>query len=163
MQAITKIVDEMLQMAERGSSDFYPKTGAIYPNQFLSKIIYSQRNNVRPDIELLYTTKVINRFSIHTNQEGVRKIIDHLLSNAIKFTDKGFIELHCELSPDQKHVLISVTDPGRGIEQEKQEKIFEQFYKADMFQQGIGLGLTVSKKIARKLGGDLILTGRRTY
>ena len=41
--------------------------------------------------------------------------------------------------------------------QEQQEKIFEGFYKIDAFQQGIGLGLTVSKKIAQKLGGDLVL------
>ena len=162
VQAITNIVDEMLQMAERGSSDFYPKTGYLYPNHFLADLIYSQRNHVNSNIELYYTTKVINRFSIHTNQDGVKKIIDHLLSNAIKFTTQGFIELHCEEAPDKKHVLITLTDTGCGIAPEKQEKIFEQFYKVDMFQQGIGLGLTVSKKIARKLGGDLVLDNNYT-
>ena len=77
------------------------------------------------------------------------------------FTSKGYIELHCEESPDKKHLLISVTDTGSGIMPEEQDKIFEQFFKADAFSQGIGLGLTVSKKIAQKLGGDLILD--KTY
>ena len=52
-------------------------------------------------------------------------------------------------------VIITLTDTGCGISKEEQEKIFDQFYKSDAFQQGIGLGLTVSKKIAQKLGGDL--------
>ena len=52
---------------------------------------------------------------------------------------------------------VSISDTGKGISKEKQDKIFEGFYKEDSFQQGIGLGLTVSKKIAHKLGGDLTL------
>ena len=54
-------------------------------------------------------------------------------------------------------MLISVTDTGKGISKEEQEKIFESFYKSDTFEQGIGLGLTISQKIARKLGGNLLL------
>lgn len=157
VQAITNIVDEMLQTAEKGSTDFYNNTGTIHPNQFLSSLIYSKRNEVSPKIELYYTTKIINRYTIQTNQDGVQKIVEHLINNAIKFTTEGYIEVHCEESPSKDHLLISVSDTGSGVAPEKQEKIFEQFFKADSFQQGIGLGLTVSKKIAQKLGGDLIL------
>jgi signal transduction histidine kinase len=161
VKSITNIIDEMLQMAEKKSANFYNKTDTILPNQLLSALIYSRRNSVSANIELYYTTKVINRFSIQTNEEGLRNIVNQLINNAIKFTSKGYIELHCEESPDKKHLLISVTDTGSGIMPEEQDKIFEQFFKADAFSQGIGLGLTVSKKIAQKLGGDLILD--KTY
>ena len=155
--AITNIVDEMLQMAEQGSNEFYPRTGSIYCNKFLSQILYSYRDTVNPDIELAYTTKVLNRFSFNTNQEGVKKIMEHLIHNAIKFTTKGMIEVNCRQSEDLKDVIITVSDTGCGVALENQDKIFEQFYKVDSFEQGIGLGLTVSRKIARKLGGDLTI------
>ena len=155
VDAITLIVDEMLQMAEQGSSGFYPKTGTVFLNSFLSQIVYTFQQKVSSGVELRYTTQVINRLSILTNRDGVEKIVGHLLQNAIKFTSHGSIVLNC--AQEGNVVQISVTDTGTGIPQEKQERIFEQFYKVDSFRQGIGLGLTVSKKIAQKLGGDLVL------
>lgn len=157
VQAITNIIDEMLRMADKESNEFYPKSGSIYPNSFLSAMLYEHRNKVSGAIELTYTSKVINRFQIETNEEGLRKIMEHLIQNAIKFTSKGFIEVHSELSEDQKLLLVSVKDTGVGVSSEQRKRIFEAFYKANAFQQGIGLGLAVSKKIAKKLGGDLTL------
>jgi len=155
VDAITLIVDEMLQMAEQGSSGFYPKTGTVFLNSFLSQIVYTFQQKVSSGVELRYTTQVINRLSILTNSDGLEKIVNHLLQNAIKFTPHGSIVLNC--AQDGRYINISVTDTGMGIPTEKQSKIFEQFYKVDAFQQGIGLGLTVSRKIAQKLGGDLTL------
>lgn len=157
VQAITNIIDDMLNMAERESNEFYPKSSRIYCNQFLSALLYEHREKVNAAIELKYTTRVINRYQIETNEEGVRKVLTHLIQNAIKFTQKGFIELHCEEDPKGHYLLISLTDTGRGIAKDQQDKVFDSFYKSDMFDQGMGLGLTVSKKIAHKLGGDLTL------
>ena len=155
VQQITTIVDEMLRIADKESNEFYPKSDTIYCNQFLSSIIYKYRDRVNANIELRYTSKLLNRFQVETNKEGLFKVVDHLVSNAIKFTTKGFIELHCEASGT--HLMVSVTDTGCGIPKEQQSKIFSNFFKADSFRQGIGLGLAVSKKIAKKLGGDLTL------
>ena len=157
VQAITDIIDDMLNMAERESNEFYPKSSRIYCNQFLSALLYEHREKVNADIELKYTTRVINRYQIETNEEGVRKVLIHLIQNAIKFTQKGFIELHCEEDAKGHYLLISLTDTGRGIAKDQQDKIFDSFYKSDMFDQGMGLGLTVSKKIDHKLGGELTL------
>ena len=157
VQAITNIVDEMLRVADKESNEFNPKQDKIYCNPFLSTLLYSFREQVSGAIELKYTTRVINRFQLQTNEEGLRKILTELIKNAIKFTKEGYIELHCCQSADEKHIEISLADTGIGITAEQREKIFQGFYKADAFQQGIGLGLTVSKKLAQKLGGDLTL------
>ena len=157
IKAITDIVDDMLRVADKESNDFYPKTGTIYCNQFFSGILYEHRDRVSSHIELNYTTKVINRFQLETNTEGLRKILDQVIHNAIKFTKEGHILMHCEQSADGKRVLVSIEDTGCGIPKDQQDQVFEGFYKGDVFEQGIGLGLTVSKKIARKLGGDLVL------
>ena len=156
-KAITNIVDELLHLSEQESSEYYTKKDDILCNKVFSELIYSNRRRVSSSVELRYTTSLLNRFTLHTNEASVTNIVNHLLENAIKFTNHGFIELHCRLSDDEKMVEISVTDTGSGIDPNKRKKIFEQFYKADHFTQGIGLGLTVSKKIAQKLDGDLIL------
>jgi signal transduction histidine kinase len=156
-KAITNIVDEMLRVADKESNEYASRDDKLYCNNFFSALLYSYRDKVSSAIELNYTTRLMNRFQLETNEEGVRKIIDHLIQNAIKFTRKGQINLHCELSGDNTMLLVSLNDTGTGIKAEVRDKIFEGFYKADTFQQGIGLGLTVSKKIAKKLGGDLTL------
>ena len=159
VKAITGIVDELLQVANTESMQEYVRYDTVLCNQYLSNLIYGHRDDVSADVELRYTTRVINRFAIQTNQDMMEKIIEHLLGNAIKFTKQGFIELNC--AQKGNNVIISLTDTGCGIPAEKQDEVFEQFAKADIFQQGIGLGLTVSRKMAQKMGGDLKLD--KTY
>ena len=157
VQAITTIVDEMLRVADKESNDFDPHSSQIYCNQFFSSLLYKHRGHVNSNIDLDYTTRVINRFQITSSKEGLTKIIDQLMQNAIKFTTRGSIKMHCELTDNEQKLLLSITDTGKGIAPEARDKIFQGFYKVDAFKQGIGLGLTVSKKIAQKLGGDLTL------
>ena len=156
-KAITNIVDDMLYLSEKESSVYYAKNDQMLCNKILSELIYSYRGKVSPFVELIYNTKVINRFTINTNQNAVVTIVDHLIQNAIKFTNKGSITLSCRSTDNEEMVEISVTDTGRGIKPEMRKQIFEQFIKEDRFQQGMGLGLTVSRKMAQKLGGDLVL------
>lgn len=156
-KAITNIVDDMLYLSEKESSIYYAKNDQMLCNKILSELIYSYRGKVSPFVELIYNTKVINRFTINTNQNAVVTIVDHLIQNAIKFTNKGSITLSCRSTDNEEMVEISVTDTGRGIKPEMRKQIFEQFIKEDRFQQGMGLGLTVSRKMAQKLGGDLVL------
>jgi signal transduction histidine kinase len=157
ISAITTIIDELLNLSQQESGEYYTKNDIVFCNKVFSNILYSNRDKISPFIELVYTTDVMNRFTIRSNEKAITKIIDHLIQNAIKFTLKGSIVLHCCLSDDQQSVKVSVSDTGRGIDNHMRDKIFEQFFKIDHFKQGMGLGLTVSKKIAQKLGGDLEL------
>ena len=153
--AIINIVDELLQIADTESQQNFARYDEVLCNQFLSGIIYGFRDEVNANIELRYTTQVINRFTLKTNAETLRQILEHLIDNSIKFTQRGFIEMNC--SQEENKVIITITDTGSGIPADQQDKVFEQFAKGDAFQQGIGLGLTVSRKMAQKMGGDLTL------
>ncbi|MBR0048343.1 MAG: HAMP domain-containing histidine kinase [Prevotella sp.] len=155
--AITDIVDEMLHLSDHESSEYYARNDKMQCNKVLSELLYSYRDRVNPLIELNYTTGVINRFTLKTNEESVKRILNHIVQNAIKFTIRGHIDMHCSTSDDKRWLSISVSDTGRGISPEIRDRIFDQFVKGDHFEQGIGLGLTVSRKIANKLGGDLTL------
>ena len=87
----------------------------------------------------------------------VRKIIDHLLANAIKYTTEGSVHLSC--STENNKVLINVSDTGPGIESKDRANIFELFYRAtnnvNITHSGTGLGLSISRGLARLMGGDL--------
>ena len=81
--------------------------------------------------------------------------MSHLVDNALKFTDMGFIELRVEQKGDR--VLFSVSDTGIGIDTKDRERIFENFSKLDDFKEGIGLGLPISRRLIESLGGTLVL------
>ena len=96
--------------------------------------------------------------TVRADHEKVQQIILNLLTNSIKFTnDGGRIEMTCQ--EDESSVAINVTDTGRGIEPEKLAAIFDPFVQVDArltrTHEGVGLGLAISRDLARGMRGDL--------
>lgn len=95
---------------------------------------------------------------IHSDQDKIRQIVLNLLSNAAKFTQQGTIILTARREGEH-NLCISVEDTGTGISAEALPRIFEEFEQADTTTTrqygGTGLGLTISRNLARLLGGDL--------
>ena len=92
----------------------------------------------------------------------LRQIIVNLIGNALKFTKKGSVQLDVQLVERVKDMVtleFKVTDTGIGIKNEDLDKIFERFVQADRSpaqrRQGTGLGLVISRKLARLMGGDI--------
>lgn len=80
------------------------------------------------------------------------------MSNACKFTEQGTITLSCYQDQlENDFVCFSVTDTGKGVKDGEEDKIFEHFYKVDAYKEGVGLGLPLARRIARQMGGDVIL------
>ena len=98
-----------------------------------------------------------NEVAVETDPVKVRQMIVNLLSNAVKFTDNGRVILSGDQKGDQ--LVISVEDTGIGISPEHFERIFEPFWqveqKATRRAGGTGLGLTVTRRLALLLGGDV--------
>jgi signal transduction histidine kinase len=92
-----------------------------------------------------------------TDAGKVRQILLNLVSNAVKFTETGHVELACRADGDW--VEASVADTGRGIHEEDLSRVFEPFVQArfggSANQSGSGLGLPVSRQLARLLGGEV--------
>jgi len=100
---------------------------------------------------------------VYADAEKVQQIVLNLLTNAIKFTDvNGRIEMACEVTDGQ--VAITVSDNGRGIAAEQLEHIFEPFVQVDArytrSEEGVGLGLAISRDLARGMGGDISVTSQ---
>ena len=83
----------------------------------------------------------------------IKQILNNFLSNALKNTIRGYVEVFYEI--DKHCVRIGVKDTGRGIPQNMLEKIFERFEKLDSFAQGVGLGLSICKSIVDKMNGRI--------
>jgi hypothetical protein len=87
----------------------------------------------------------------------VRQIVENLVSNAIKFTLEGGVEI--TLAPGPEAVRLTVSDTGIGITAEELERIFDPFYQARPFLNrthgGTGLGLTLSRRLAMMMGGEI--------
>lgn len=97
---------------------------------------------------------------IVTDEEKLRQILINLLSNAIKFTTEGSIVL--SVQPNAGMVEFVVTDTGIGISESALEQIFEEFHQEvpDVGQIGTGLGLTISRQLARLLGGNITVQSK---
>lgn len=96
---------------------------------------------------------------IHTDGQKVRQILFNLVSNAVKFTEKG--EVRVCLAEDGVYAVIEVVDTGIGIAPEHREKVFESFWQVGMgatrTAPGTGLGLTITRRLAHLLGGRVEL------
>jgi signal transduction histidine kinase len=107
---------------------------------------------------LRFVVDAPNEPTTFTSDAGkVRQVLVNLLSNAIKFTDDGEIVLASHV--ENGRVVFEVSDTGIGIAPEHQEQVFDTFWQVDQTATrkagGAGLGLSVSRRLARALGGDL--------
>ena len=101
---------------------------------------------------------------IHTDHYRLRQCLVNLVSNAIKFTEKGHVHLNVSLEPrdGQTHIRFDIEDTGIGIPSEKQAGIFGLFTQADestsRMYGGTGLGLAITRQLAELLGGAIHLS-----
>ena len=97
---------------------------------------------------------------VHTDLLKLRQILVNLLTNAVKFTDVGSVTVGARLDGDD--VVLRVQDTGIGIPDTHLEQVFEPFWQVEQSASrrvgGTGLGLSVSRRLARLLGGDLTVT-----
>ena len=94
---------------------------------------------------------------VDSDRLKLERILGNLIGNAIKFTDAGGVRLDVERSPAA--VQVHVLDTGRGISPQDQGRLFEEFYQVRNDERdrrkGFGLGLTIAKRLAVQLGGDV--------
>lgn len=103
--------------------------------------------------------EVAPALQIRADYEKAQQVVLNLLSNSLKFTPPGG-EVTVTAVPESRFALITVRDTGRGLAPDKLELIFDRFVQVDRHltpeaQQGVGLGLAISRELTRAMGGDL--------
>lgn len=116
---------------------------------------------VEKGLDLHFSGEALQPNRVKGDPGRLRQVLNNLLSNALKFTDKGAITLRCTLIPTGHHLQLkaSVTDTGIGINPEKIPELFSAFTQADASTTrkygGTGLGLAICKKLCQLMGGDI--------
>ncbi|MGJ8560447.1 MAG: sensor histidine kinase [Litorimonas sp.] len=105
--------------------------------------------------------------AVIADHKRIRQSLRYLLSNAIRFTQAGRVHLHATATPDTDGhlgVTIIVADTGQGISDDVQSRLFKPFLQADATMTrkygGAGLSLAIARKLARMMGGDLVVKSR---
>jgi CheY-like chemotaxis protein len=134
----------------------------------LSRLVETLRRTFEPvandkNLGLEFHVEEGTPSAIPTDQLRLEQILRNLLSNALKFTDRGHARLGIHRT-ERGRIAFAVSDTGAGIPEDQQEVIFEAFRQADGSTHrrhgGTGLGLTISRELARRLGGTLSVVSK---
>ncbi|MCD8267107.1 MAG: HAMP domain-containing histidine kinase [Parabacteroides sp.] len=120
------------------------------------EILDTFEDKVLPGVTLTCSSS-LESYRLNTDRFRLHQLLGHLLSNAVKFTHAGEVNLSFETDQVNNSVRFIITDTGCGIPVEMHDKIFERFEKLDEFKQGTGLGLAICRNIANRFQGSLYL------
>lgn len=163
---LSRLVDDLLDLSkieagrleiEKLEVNFLPILTEIYDTFSLAA---SKKN-------LAFNVKFLNPIPQKLAIDPIRfkQILINLVGNAIKFTEEGRVELNVEYVDPVQQLKVSIRDTGRGLTREEQDKLFQPFSQADASMArkygGTGLGLNLSRRLARLMGGDLKLSFSR--
>jgi signal transduction histidine kinase/CheY-like chemotaxis protein/CHASE3 domain sensor protein len=163
--SLLTLIDEILDLAKIESG----KMTLEYQNIIIDEVVKDLQKLFNPMVQekgIQFNINIEDGLrNIETDRLRVDQVLRNLLSNALKFTTEGSINLNIKKDPNNKNfVIFSVKDTGIGIAEDKQRIIFEAFQQADGSTRrkfgGTGLGLSISREIARLLGGELSLTSK---
>lgn len=168
-QQLLKIVDEILDISkvEAGGLEMERVETNVQEMLFEIKSLMENQASAK-GIELIFEN--ISRLpnAVMTDSTRLRQILLNVIGNAIKFTEKGSVRVsgrYFTSMEGQSILQFCVTDTGLGVDEDAAEKIFQPFSQADSsttrLYGGTGLGLALSRRLARALGGDVKLLRSR--
>jgi signal transduction histidine kinase len=150
------LVNDILDVSRLEGNRVPFEIALMSPRAIITKSIEEMRPQAMgKNLDLIYMPATLPR--VKADAERVEQILINLISNAIKYTPKGKVEILTETK--NKELLITVADTGLGISAEDMNNLFEKFYriKSDETKTivGTGLGLWIAREIARKMKGDI--------
>lgn len=154
-QQITSLIDEILGLSLIETSNEVIKDDVVNVNNLLETVVRNFRDATPPQVTLRIDSELQPEFTFKTNENMLRRIINALTDNALKNTEQGSVTLKAKTVAQT--LILAVEDTGCGVPADQAENIFERFVKLDSFKEGIGLGLSLSRKLAEQLGGIVTL------
>ncbi len=152
---VTMMINEVLEMSNVDHVDTTPSM-PLPANEALNKIVRDFRHELSLNEDSLrFESTLDDSFTVSIRDHVLNRIIHPLLDNAVKNTKEGVVRV-CA-NEEKGRLVISVIDNGPGVPESEAEHIFERFVKLDAFKEGLGLGLTFSRTMVRRLGGEVWL------
>ena len=153
---ITSLVNKMLELSEAKSLAVIDRTDNVSAEQIVAEAVTASRitNANHLTFNILESTESKTAV-LQTNKQAAVRALSLLLDNARKFTKKGEVRLIIQQQPGTFDFIVE--DTGIGVPAQEAEHIFDEFVQLDEYYDGTGIGLTVARSIARRLGGDIVL------
>ncbi len=161
-KSLLNLINDIIDISKIEAGQMKVKPRIVQLNPIMNEIYISQYqiNDMKNKSFELKMIKAVESddFNINTDPFRFKQILNNLIGNAMKFTSQGYIEFGYKFSGPDK-LLFYVKDTGVGMPKDKLDVIFKRFgqieQKDDKNQSGTGLGLTISKKLAELLGGEM--------
>ena len=166
---ITGLVSKMLELADANSNKLLERSDDVLAVQIAAQAAddsgITNAAHLSFDLQMGEGTETT---MLHTNLQQATRVLSLLLDNARKFTRPAEAAVEAEVEAKQGRVVLAmqtdgtnlsfvVEDNGIGVPAEEAERIFDEFVQLDEYYDGTGIGLTVARSIARRLGGDVYL------
>ncbi len=163
-EELLELIDNVLWMTSLNAGDANAAIEKFDAREIVSEATKRYEKVIREKGLALNIKLADGELSIVSDRGKVERIFQNILNNAIKFTSQGEVTVDVRLSSEGNHLVIEITDTGAGIDENKIGSIFEPFHQADNSMQraysGLGLGLTVSRRMAELIGGKLEVTSK---
>lgn len=161
---LQSIVNDIMDYAalEADTMELAPRAYSITStlNDIMNMTMFENREK---QLEIIFDCNPNIPRLLEGDEQQLRRILNNLISNAIKFTSEGGVTVRVDYRPEEYgiNLIASVKDTGVGIGMEEQETILRGFYQSDSDRNrstsGMGLGLTISSALVKKMGGFLTL------
>lgn len=151
---LLNLINDVIDLSKIESGYLELRPDWVNLTELLDESVAEYVHQVPSGVELL-TNYPAHDSLVELDSLRIKQILSNFLSNALKNTATGHVEVFYEV--DHQSVRIGVKDTGRGIPQNMLEKIFERFEKLDSFAQGAGLGLPICKLIVEKMNGRILV------
>ena len=163
-RSLLSIVDDLIEMSKIDSDLIKPNYSNVNLNNVLKAAFESatfSNKNSNVIVKLQESGEKV-KGNILTDVVKLSQILTNLLNNALKFTEEGFVILDYEVDSINNSIVFYVKDSGIGMPEEFKEKIFKRFNKINAknisANEGLGLGLAISKSYVEMLGGTISVT-----
>ena len=151
---LLNLINDVIDLSKIESGYLELRPDWVNLTELFDESVAEYAHQVPSGVELL-TNYPAHDSLVELDRLRIKQILSNFLSNALKNTTTGHVEVFYEV--DHQSVRIGVKDTGRGIPQNMLEKIFERFEKLDSFAQGAGLGLPICKLIVEKMNGRILV------
>lgn len=156
---ITSLVNKMLELSDAGSRNVIERNDQVLVAHIAGDAVAATNlaDNRDVNFEMQVEAEAEN-VSVMTNNDSAVRALSLILDNACKFTAKSDdkkVRLCVKANPDTVEMIVE--DSGIGVPPEEAEHIFEEFVQLDEFYEGTGIGLTIARSMARRMGGDVTL------
>ena len=166
-EQLSRVINDILDLSKIESDRLVIERMAFNPLELLEEVTALLNLQAQEKgLELHVTSEGALPLKAMSDPTRLRQILINMIGNAIKFTARGRVEVRVQvasLATDAERVALRflISDTGPGIPREQQDRLFQPFIQADSstarIYGGTGLGLVLSLRLARALGGDLIL------